>query len=82
MKHFKTRFLALCGLMVLSAASLAPMLAEAQGCPTIVVDCPNGKFYSCSGIQNGDTCSYNASCVSGGKCGGGNGFEIVDGPVG
>ena len=70
MKRFKTRFLALCGLMVLALASITPFAALAGLCPSIIVDCGGGHTYSCAGSTNGDTCSYDRNCVSGGKCGG------------
>lgn len=79
MKHLRTRFFALCGLMVLFAAALVPVVAEA-GCPSIVVECSNGKMYSCAGTQQGDKCIYSASCLNGGKCGSGGEFEIESGP--
>lgn len=69
MKCFTIRFLALCGLMILASASLAPFVASAQ-CPLIVVECSNGKQYSCAGTPNGTNCSYDRNCIIGGKCGG------------
>lgn len=77
MKHLKTRFLVLCGLIVLAGASLAPLVAEAS-CPSIIVQCSSGKSYSCAGTQNGDNCTYSANCLNGGKCGSDE-FEIEDG---
>ncbi len=68
MKRFKTRFLVMCGLMVLAAASLAPIVAEAQ-CPCIGVECSNGKTYCCAGTPQGDSCVYDRSCLNGGRCG-------------
>lgn len=68
MKRFKTRLLALCGLMVLAAATVAPFVATAQ-CPLIVVDCGGGRTYSCSGTPQGTSCSYDRGCITGGKCG-------------
>lgn len=68
MKRFTTRFLAMCGLMILASASLAPFLASAQ-CPLIVVECSNGKTYGCAGTPNGTNCSYDRSCLNGGRCG-------------
>ena len=65
MKRKRTRFLAPVSIMVL--ALLSPFVAEAS-CPLIVVECPNGKVYSCSGTQQGDSCIYSASCLNGGKC--------------
>lgn len=73
MKNPRIRLLALCGLMVLTAASLAPMLAEAH-CPQILVECPGGKVKSCSGTQNGDKCEYSHSCLS---CSGGEEIEMT-----
>jgi hypothetical protein len=67
MKNFRARFVALCGLMVLAAAMLAPMAAEAT-CPMIQVDCGGGASYGCVGTQNGNTCSYSADCLNGGRC--------------
>jgi hypothetical protein len=67
MKHFKTRFLALCGLMVLTAAVLAPIVAEAV-CPRVQVECPGGIVRSCPGTADGDGhCIYLESCLN---CGG------------
>jgi hypothetical protein len=61
--------------MVMTAASLAPMLVEAH-CPQVLVECPGGKVKSCSGTQVGDKCEYSHSCMS---CGG---SEIaIDEPV-
>jgi len=62
MKSFRSLFLSLCGLVVLVAASLAPMLAEAS-CPTVIVDCGGGKIKSCSGTQQGDKCVYSHDCM-------------------
>lgn len=67
MKNLKARFLTLCGLMVLVSASVAPLLASAQSCPTITVQC-GGKIRSCAGTVNGDKCDYDRSCLN---CGGG-----------
>lgn len=67
MKRFKTRFLVMCGLMVLLAAMLAPIVAEAQ-CALIVVQCSDGSSYSCAGTRQGDKCIYDANCVNGGRC--------------
>jgi hypothetical protein len=68
MKHFKARILALCGLMVLIAAALAPIVAEAEygSCPDVIINC--GPFYgphSCSGRSDGNGhCLYDATCMS------------------
>jgi hypothetical protein len=79
MKRFTTRFLASCGILFLALASISPFVASAQLCPSVIVDCGNGKWYSCAGVTNGDTCSYDRNCVSGGKCGKGEGgFEPVE----
>ena len=64
MKTLKTRFF----FSVALAALLSPIIAEAS-CPSIVVECSNGKMYSCAGTQQGDSCIYSASCLNGGKCG-------------
>lgn len=63
MKHFKTRFVALCGLVVLMAAALAPIVAEAR-CPTIPVACSNGDFRQCTGTQQGTKCLYDSECLN------------------
>jgi hypothetical protein len=68
MKRFKTRLLALCGLMVLAAAMLAPMIANAS-CPLIRVRCPNGSEHGCAGTQQGHQCFYDAECLT--SCGNG-----------
>lgn len=75
MKNFKLRFLAMCGLVVLLAASLAPILAEAS-CPSIMVDCGGGRIKSCSGTQDGDKCVYSESCLNCSTSGGGGGGDI------
>jgi hypothetical protein len=74
MKNFKARFLALCGLMVLVAASVAPLVASAQTptCPTLTIEC-GGKLRHCAGTVNGDKCDYDRSCIN---CGGG-GSEVA-----
>ena len=43
MKSFSSRFIALCGLTVLTAAMLAPMAVWA-GCPKFIVDCGGGSL--------------------------------------
>lgn len=64
MKHFKTRFIALCGLVVLGAAALAPMVAEAR-CPAILVACSDGQTVkSCTGTTQGTKCVYDESCLN------------------
>lgn len=55
MKQLKIRLLALCGLMVLAAASLAPIAAKAS-CPTVPVSCPGGVLRQCEGVQQGTKC--------------------------
>lgn len=62
MKHLKLRLLALSALVVLTAASLVPMMADAS-CPQVLVQCSNGKVKSCSGTQVGDKCEYSHSCM-------------------
>lgn len=73
MKGLKTSFIALCGLMVLAAAMLAPMMVGAQSCPTLTVEC-GGKLRSCTGTVNGDKCDYSRSCLN---CGGSEELEEV-----
>lgn len=65
MKNRKPRFL-LATTLVLTAL-LFPLVAEAS-CPSIIVECSNGKMYSCSGTQQGNSCVYDHSCLTGGKC--------------
>lgn len=74
MKSFKARLLALCGLMVLVSASIAPLVAGAQSCPTITINC-SGKLRRCIGTVNGDRCDYDRSCLNCG--GGGDGGEVA-----
>ena len=62
MKQFKIRLLTLCGLMVLAAASLAPIAAKAA-CPKIPVACPDG-LRQCVGEQIGNKCYYDADCLN------------------
>ena len=63
MKLVKARFLALCGLMVLAAAALAPIVAGAA-CPQIIVPCQNGDIHICMGTQVGGKCQYNEDCLN------------------
>jgi hypothetical protein len=69
MKHFKARLLVLCSLMVLIAAALAPIAADAQAygprCPTVSVGCP-GSPRSCAGklSSDGQTCVYDYNCLN------------------
>ena len=67
MKNFGNKFIALCGLMVLAAAMLAPMAAEA-GCPLWVVSCSNGSSYGCAGTPQGNQCFYDMGCINGNRC--------------
>lgn len=74
MKHFKARLLVLCSLMVLMAAALAPIAAEAQAygpsCPTITIKCPGEvgvTLRGCLGrrsIFNPNVCIYDANCLN------------------
>lgn len=73
MKSFKARFLALCGLMILVSASIAPLVASAQSCPTVTVNCGR-NIRRCAGTVNGDKCDYDRSCLN---CGGGDGGEVA-----
>ena len=65
MKHLKIKILALCALLVLVAATLlAPVGANAEGCPNWWVDCPGG-MRQCSGAQGSEgTCIYSSDCLS------------------
>ena len=69
MKQFKARLLVLCSLMVLIAAALAPIVAEAQAygprCPTVTISC-RGTVRSCAGTlsSDGKTCVYDANCLN------------------
>lgn len=63
MKSVKARFLALSGLMVLLAATLAPVVV-AQTCPTIIVPCQSGDVHICVGTRVGGKCQYNADCLN------------------
>ena len=69
MKSFSARLLALCSVMVLIAAALAPIVAEAQAygpkCPTVKFMC-RGTLRSCAGTLSGDgkTCVYDANCLN------------------
>ncbi len=63
MKSVKARFVALSGLMVLLAALLAPVVAEAV-CPTIIVECQSGDAHICRGTQVGGKCQYNEDCLN------------------
>ena len=67
---------------IVLTALLSPLVAEAS-CPSIVVECSNGKMYSCAGTQQGDSCIYSHSCLTGGKCKPGpeDEMEIESGPV-
>jgi hypothetical protein len=63
MKHSKTRFLALCGLVVLTAAVIAPVVATAT-CPDVIIECPGGRLKSCPGTEDGDGhCVYSYACL-------------------
>jgi hypothetical protein len=70
MKYFELlRIFALSTLMILAAASLAPVMAEDPGgCPDYPVTCPGGTSCSCAGTQVGNTCSYDRGCQNGGCC--------------
>jgi hypothetical protein len=68
MKQFKARFLILCGLVILSAASLAPIVAQTT-CPPVKVACPDGTVRSCTGTIEGDKCVYSLNCLTCGRSG-------------
>jgi hypothetical protein len=64
MKSIKVRFITLCGLMVLAAAALAPVVSYAN-CPAIEVQCSNGSERLCQGNSDGaGHCLYNESCIN------------------
>ena len=78
MKPFNTRFLSLCALAVLAAASVAPFAASAQSCPDVSVEC-GGKIRKCSGTVNGDKCDYSKACLTCGSGGGeGGGISPIE----
>jgi len=62
MKHVKNRFIILCGLVALIAASIAPIVAAS--CPDIIVRCSDGRERNCVGTQDGDKCKYSLACLS------------------
>ena len=67
MKQLKARLLALSALMVLIAAALAPMAAQAQQgyCPIININCgPFKGWRSCYPQVGFTTCTYNQSCLN------------------
>ena len=57
MKYFKIKLIALCGLMVLAAASLAPVMADESACPQWEVSCKNNLCY-CDGTLRDGYCYY------------------------
>ena len=62
MKNFRLKVIAY-GLMVLFTAAAAPIIVEAT-CPQIAVSCPDGRFKSCSGSDDGQGgCTYKKSCL-------------------
>jgi hypothetical protein len=64
MKTLRARFIGLCGLMVLLAATLAPPVAKAI-CPIIRVTChPSGDTHFCFGTASEGKCSYDESCLT------------------
>jgi hypothetical protein len=68
MRYFK--LLVLCGVMTLAASSLAPVMAEEEGCPDYPVSCSK-KLCSCPGTPDGHGhCTYDAACQNGGCCSG------------
>ena len=62
MKTLKARFLGLCSLMVLLAATLAPSVAEAV-CPKLIIACGSDS-HTCAGVQSNGKCIYNESCLN------------------
>lgn len=69
MKFFRTRFLVMCGSLILAVAALAPVAAQ---CPDGEVSCGGGKTCKCAGTQQGTNCVYSQACVTGGCCRGGS----------
>jgi len=63
MKNLRTRILILCGLMVLSAAALAPIVVQA-GCPQVIISCSDGSQHSCNGTHVGNHCEYDYNCMN------------------
>jgi len=69
MKTLKLKFLALCGLMILAAAFVAPVMAEdPTNCPLWPQDCGKGASCGCAGTPVGNQCRYDESCLNGGCC--------------
>ena len=68
MKHFGSKLLVMCGLMVMLAATLAPAVVRADdeaSCPTVNVDCGGGHLKSCAGSSDGQGhCVYSESCLN------------------
>jgi len=67
MKYFKIKLIALCGLMVLAAASLAPVMADESACPQWEVSCTKNLCY-CDGTLKDGYCYYDRACMNGGCC--------------
>ena len=67
MKYFKTRLLVMCGSLIVAAAVLAPVVANAQ-CPIWVQDCGNMHLCGCPGTPQGTDCVYDLSCLNKGCC--------------
>ena len=63
MKSFRLRLLTLCGMVILAAAALAPIAAQAS-CPTVSVRCSDGNLKSCQGEQIGTKCYYDEACLN------------------
>ena len=74
MKRLKTWFvgtlvLAIYAVVGLFSSAVGPAVVRAQSCPSIPVQCSNGKLKYCSGQMQGNYCYYDRSCMNGGTCG-------------
>ncbi len=60
---FRSKIIAY-GLMVVFAAAAAPIIVEAS-CPSVLVQCSDGRVKTCSGTSDGQgNCKYKESCLS------------------
>jgi hypothetical protein len=68
MKHFGSKVLGMCALMIMLAAMLAPAVVKAEdpgSCPTVTVECSGGRIKSCNGTSDGaGHCVYSESCMT------------------
>ena len=64
MRNLRAKILVLCGLMVMAAASLAPVVVRAS-CPDLIASCPNGGSRMCRGTSDGQGhCTYSENCLN------------------